>query len=181
MIKKNYFIFGYGSIIWDNKDVEPLDIIDAKLIGARRSFNKKSNVSRGTKSKPGLVLGLEYGGECQGKVIVIKEEYYSKILKREGGYEPINSSISKNIKVININNDEEIENCIVFFPNPKGPNFVSSDVDLKQKADIILKGEKGKRSDSKDYLSEIRKYLKEEGIIDNEIEKLYKLVFESIM
>ena len=181
MIKKNYFIFGYGSIIWDNKDIEPLDIIDAKLIGAHRSFNKKSNVSRGTKSKPGLVLGLEYGGECQGKVIVIKEEHYSKILKREGGYEPINSSLSKIIKVIDINKDEEIENCIVFFPNPNGPNFVSSDVDLKQKSDIILKGEKGKRSDSKEYLSEIRKYLKEEGIIDNEIEKLYKLVFDNIM
>lgn len=181
MIKKNYYIFGYGSIIWDNKDVEPIDIIDAKLIGAHRSFNKKSNVSRGTKSNPGLVLGLEYGGECQGKVIVIKEEHYSKILKREGGYEPINSSISEKIKVISINKDEEIENCIVFFPNPNGPNFVKPDVDLIQKAEIILKGEKGKRSDSKEYLSEIRDYLKEEGINDNEIEKLYKLVFENIM
>jgi cation transport regulator ChaC len=69
----------------------------------------------------------------------------------------------------------------VFFPNPNGSNFVSSDVDLKQKADIILKGEKGKRSDSKEYLSEIRNYLKEEEIIDNDIEKLYKLVFDNIM
>jgi cation transport protein ChaC len=59
-------IFGYGSIIWDNKDVSPQEVFDAKLIGAHRSFNKKSTVSRGTKESPGLVLGLEYEGECHG-------------------------------------------------------------------------------------------------------------------
>ena len=179
MKESSYFIFGYGSIIWDNEDLEPIELINANLVGAHRSFNKKSNVSRGTKTNPGLVLGLEYGGECQGKVIQIKKEYYSKILKREGGYEPINSSSSDKIKVINTFTNMEIDNCIVFFPNPNGPNFINAEVDLIQKAEIIKNGRKGKRSDSKEYLSEIRNFLKGEGIIDAEIEKLYELVFRS--
>ncbi|MDY7396981.1 gamma-glutamylcyclotransferase [Aureibaculum sp. 2210JD6-5] len=180
MIKENYLIFGYGSIIWDNKEIEPIEIIDAKLIGAHRSFNKKSTESRGTKANPGLVLGLEYGGECQGKLILISKKNYSKVLQREGGYIPHNTSNSKELKVVNTINDK-IENCIVFFPRSNGPNFISSDVNLKQKAKIIQNGKKGKRGDSKEYLSEIRNYLQKNGIIDDEIEKLYKMVFNDIM
>lgn len=180
MKENNCFIFGYGSIIWDNKEVEPISIIDAKLIGAHRSFNKKSIESRGTKAKPGLVLGLEYGGECKGKLIMIDKGNYPKVLKREGGYIPIDTSNSKKLKVVNEKN-ENIENCIVFFPNPKGPNFVKSDVNLDEKVKIILNGAKGTRSDSKEYLSEIRNFLKENEIVDDEIEKLHKLVFNNIM
>lgn len=176
--KNNFLVFGYGSIIWDNNDVEPMKVIDAKLIGAHRSFNKKSIKSRGTKDNPGLVLGLEYGGECQGKVIEINKENYSKILRREGGYIPINSSISEKIKVTYLDKPEEIKNCIVFFPNSNSPNFVNSDITLKQKAEIIINGKKGTRSDSKEYLTEIRNYLLKEGIIDIEIENLYSLVFK---
>ncbi|MCX2680135.1 gamma-glutamylcyclotransferase [Galbibacter sp. EGI 63066] len=179
-MENNICVFGYGSIIWDNKEVEPIKMVDAKLIGAHRSFNKKSTESRGTKTNPGLVLGLEYGGECTGKLIWINKENYPKVLKREGGYIPINTSNNKQLEVVNEQN-EIFENCIVFFPNPKGPNFVKSDVDLNEKAKIILNGKKGLRSDSKEYLSEIRSYLKEYEIVDNEIESLYKLVFYNIM
>ncbi|MBW8244226.1 gamma-glutamylcyclotransferase [Muricauda oceani] len=180
-MKKNstILIFGYGSIIWDNEDLEPSEIIDAKLNGAHRSFNKKSIVSRGTKENPGLVLGLEYGGDCIGKLIRIPEENYSKVLEREGGYIPKNTGESNELEVVNLLN-QKIENCIVFFPNPKGRNYLEPNVDLEEKAKIILKGEKGKRSDSKEYLREIRKYLIHNEIVDEHVEKLYKMVFDAL-
>ena len=59
------WVFGYGSLIWKPgftfKEQQP-----AKLIGEHRSLCIYSMVHRGTYEKPGLVLGLDRGGACQG-------------------------------------------------------------------------------------------------------------------
>lgn len=179
MIKKYYYIFGYGSIIWENKDLEPIDIIDAKLIGAHRSFNKKSTVNRGTKEFPGLVLGLEYGGECQGKVFLISDKSFKILQTREGGYDEMYTP-KNNIKIID-SNGELIADCIVFFPNISGKNYLNIDTSIEEKADIIKKGKKGTKSDAKEYLKEIKHFLNENNIQDDEVESLYKLVFDTIV
>jgi cation transport protein ChaC len=59
------WIFGYGSLIWN-----PLFEFDRQQIvtlhGYRRRFCLKTELSRGTRECPGLVLGLEPGGSCRG-------------------------------------------------------------------------------------------------------------------
>lgn len=59
------WIFGYGSLIWN-----PLFEYEQReltlLHGYRRRFCLKTELSRGTPDKPGLVLGLEPGGSCRG-------------------------------------------------------------------------------------------------------------------
>lgn len=59
------WVFAYGSLIWD-----PCFTFEAAetamLDGYRRAFNFWSVMSRGTPENPGLGLGLEAGGRCQG-------------------------------------------------------------------------------------------------------------------
>jgi len=173
------WIFGYGSIIWENEDISPIESIDAVLIGAHRSFNKKSTVNRGTKEFPGLALGLEYGGDCQGKAFLINEKSFKVLQKREGGYYEINTPNEK-IKIID-SNGKIIMDCIVFFPNTYGKNYLSKDITLEEKANIIKKGKTGTKSDAKEYLKEIKQFLNVYDIEDKEVESLYKLVFNNIM
>jgi len=61
----DFWIFAYGSLIWNPgfpyKSREP-----ARLAGYRRGYCIRSTIYRGTPQAPGLVLGLEKGGECEG-------------------------------------------------------------------------------------------------------------------
>jgi cation transport protein ChaC len=59
------WVFAYGSLIWNPgfpfRSREP-----ATLIGYHRRYCIRSMIYRGTPEAPGLVLGLEKGGRCEG-------------------------------------------------------------------------------------------------------------------
>ncbi|TMH59333.1 MAG: gamma-glutamylcyclotransferase, partial [Betaproteobacteria bacterium] len=65
--ESDWWVFAYGSLLWN-----PLfpfeDARRAMLCGRRRRFCLWSLASRGTANQPGLVLGLDRGGSCQGVV-----------------------------------------------------------------------------------------------------------------
>jgi len=61
------WIFGYGSLIW-RPEFDFEEKRTARLRGYHRSLCLWSRVNRGTPERPGLVLGLDAGGTCQGVV-----------------------------------------------------------------------------------------------------------------
>lgn len=173
-MENKIWVFAYGSLIWNNESFHPIKSIKATLIGAHRSFNKKSVKSRGTKNKPGLALGLDVGGECLGVAIQIYESYLPQLRKREGGYIPIKTP---NNKFIVLSNNKEPLNCLVFFPDKDGINYLGNNVTITEKATIIKEGEEGENGNARDYLKEIYGFLQEYDIQDENINYLYKLVF----
>jgi cation transport protein ChaC len=59
------WVFGYGSLIW-NPGFDFIEQTPARLVGAHRALCIYSMIYRGTPEQPGLVLGLDRGGTCQG-------------------------------------------------------------------------------------------------------------------
>jgi cation transport protein ChaC len=59
------WLFGYGSLIW-NPAFHYADLQPALIRAWHRQFCLATPIGHGTPEHPGLVLGLDRGGSCQG-------------------------------------------------------------------------------------------------------------------
>lgn len=62
---QDLWVFGYGSLIW-NPLFHFVERRLANIHGFHRCFCLRSRAGRGSIDNPGLVLGLEFGGRCNG-------------------------------------------------------------------------------------------------------------------
>jgi cation transport protein ChaC len=89
------WLFGYGSLIW-NPTIRYEGRAQGRIYGYHRQFCLWIEAARGTKERPGLMLGLDSGGSCQGLAYRIAAdlvgEELSLVWRREmatGAYRPV--------------------------------------------------------------------------------------------
>ncbi|MCA0400678.1 MAG: gamma-glutamylcyclotransferase [Proteobacteria bacterium] len=67
------WVFGYGSLMW-RPGFNHVERMPGLLFGAHRALCVYSIRHRGTREKPGLVLGLDHGGSCRGVAFRVPAE-----------------------------------------------------------------------------------------------------------
>jgi cation transport protein ChaC len=84
--RDDVWLFGYGSLIW-NPTVDFVKRRVARATGWHRAFCLATPAARGSLDNPGLVLGLDAGGCCDGVAFRISgeivESEFAMLWKRE--------------------------------------------------------------------------------------------------
>jgi cation transport protein ChaC len=75
----HFWVFGYGSLMW-NPGFPYEASVHAVLPGFHRRFCVRSTIYRGTPERPGLVLGIDSGGECNGMAFRVAAARRAEVL-----------------------------------------------------------------------------------------------------
>ncbi len=114
------WLFGYGSLMW-NPTIHYVERSAAKLYGYHRQFCLWTHMGRGTPEQPGLMLGLQSGGSCNGIAYRVDanlaDHELSVVWNREmvsGAYVP---------KIVRLRINGAHENAIAFVINQKHERY----------------------------------------------------------
>ncbi len=161
-----WWVFGYGSLLW-NPLFPVAEARPATIHGLHRRFCLRSLASRGTRERPGLVLGLEPGGACRGvayrlpSALALDELHL--LWRREmvvGSYRPA---------WVRARAGERTIVALAFAVRRDHPQYAA--LTLDEQADTIAHA-CGAFGSSCEYLMKTRAALAEHGIVDAYLERL---------
>ena len=165
-----WWIFGYGSLLW-NPIFPVAEARPATIHGLHRSFCLRSLATRGTRERPGLVLGLEPGGSCRGVVFRLPSplalDELHLLWRREmvvGSYRP---------RWVRAKSGERTIVALAFAVRRDHPQYASLTMD--EQADTIASA-CGAFGSSCEYLMQTREALAGHGLSDRYLEALARAV-----
>lgn len=167
-VTNNIWIFGYGSVIW-KQGFDYTRTKRAFLPGYHRRFCVFSHDHRGTEDDPGLVLGLDKGGGCEGVVFELKGERQIRNSLQNLWDREMDSHYTPHYLDIWI--EDRKDKALVFILDRDHPNFFD-DIDKNEMADMIIRA-KGHSGPNIDYLEATMQWLQDNGIPDEQVRNLW--------
>lgn len=162
----DFWVFGYGSLMW-NPGFEVLKKEKAKLYGLHRAFCVHSWVHRGTQEKPGLVLGLDKGGSCQGMGLLAPGHKRDEIIDYLRERELVTNVYVECWRKIKLNNGELVS-ALVYRADQNHPQYASG-LCLDTQSEIV-RSARGKSGHNVDYVKSTVSTMRELGIRDHCLE-----------
>ncbi len=163
---QSVWIFAYGSLLW-NPAFHHTEFHKATLNGYHRDFNLRTYAGRGSIEQPGLVLGLEQGGHCQGQVLKVDPNHIEEELHILWAREMIANSYCPNWYAVESNQSETI--YAVAFVMDRNNKQYAGHLSFEERCHDLAHGE-GALGCASDYLFETVRALQVSGIHDSLIE-----------
>ncbi len=152
--------------MWDPGSVHDT-VHPALLVGYHRQFCLYSYRYRGTRERPGLVLGLDRGGSCRGVVYRVPDDAIAAtkayLWERElddYAYLP---------KLLTVRHPGGAARAQAFVVDRRQPQYARLDIDA---AAAIIAQAVGQRGSNRDYLANTLGHLRELGIVDHGLERI---------
>ncbi|SLN26404.1 gamma-glutamylcyclotransferase [Oceanibacterium hippocampi] len=169
---EDLWVFGYGSLMWrpgfDHLGIEP-----ALLRGYHRAFCVRSVVHRGTRARPGLVLGLDNGGACRGRAIRVAapdREYVVDYLYRR---EMVTSVYRPRIVRVRLTARDETVPALAFVVDRRHEQYCGK-LALDEAAAVIAAAS-GRGGPNVEYLRSTITHLDELGIAEGPLHRILAL------
>ncbi len=165
----DFWVFGYGSLMW-NPGFPVMEKQKAKLFGLHRSLCIHSWVHRGTRTEPGLVLGLDFGGSCHGMALRASGHQREEIIDYLRERELVTDVYIECWRTIRLASGDT-DRALVYRVDRNHEQY-STELSLERQADIVRRS-KGKSGLNIDYLESTVKSLRQSEIRDGTLEALY--------
>ncbi|WP_245973685.1 gamma-glutamylcyclotransferase [Bosea caraganae] len=163
------WLFGYGSLIW-NPTIDAVERRTARIIGWHRAFCLTTMVGRGSAANPGLVLGLDQGGDCTGVAFRLCEEKLEAELAILWRREMLSGAYIPRWLDLLDEAGERFGSAIAFTIDPAGLYYAGG----LEPPDVVrrLATASGALGSAADYLFQTCKGLHEHGIPDPALDQL---------
>jgi glutathione-specific gamma-glutamylcyclotransferase len=164
------WIFGYGSLIW-RPGFDYLEARRAKLIGEHRALCIYSFVHRGTPEKPGLVLGLDRGGACNGMAYRVSRRDRDSIVAYLREREQVTSVYREVLRSVWLDDDARQRVSALAYVTDRGHVQYAGRLTLEQQLHIVRQG-RGRSGPNDEYVIETVGALEAMKIRDGELHRL---------
>ena len=166
---KPYWVFGYGSLMWNPGFAAP-ETSPARLQGWHRAFCIYSEHYRGTPKKPGLILGLLPGGACLGLAHRLPRDRYEEVrrylivreIDNDGVYQEV-------VRPIHLADGRTVP-ALVYLAYRTHRQFAGK-LSIARSAKLVRQG-RGATGSNLDYLKNTLAHLRELKMRDDSLEKL---------
>jgi len=168
------WVFGYGSLMW-RPGFAYEEAQHARLTGYRRCFCIYSVHHRGTVDRPGLVLGLDRGGACEGiayRVTAARAAETTRYLRAREQVYGVYRETHVPVELITGPRREEL--ALTYIVERAHPNYAGR-LPLAMQA-CLIHGSRGRSGANLDYLISTLRHLAELGIRERELERLLVMI-----
>jgi cation transport protein ChaC len=160
-----FWVFGYGSLMW-NPGFEVQQTSPARLYGYHRRLCLWSINYRGTARSPGLVLGLDRGGSCNGIALHVAQEDVRPASVYLQEREMLNNAYLPMVKKVYLQNGASVD-ALTFVSRQKHPQFAVP-LTIAETVSVVLEAE-GLSGKNCDYVLNTVQHLNECGINQTEL------------
>lgn len=167
------WVFGYGSLMW-RPGFAYEEAVPAGLCGAHRALCVYSIVHRGTARRPGLVLGLDAGGSCQGlafRVARSRAREARHYLQRREQVTRVYRNVVRRVALLD-GSGRDVR-ALTHVVDRRHPQYAGR-LPLPAQARLVRRG-RGRSGANVDYLVYTLRHLEEMGIEDKPLRRLLSL------
>jgi cation transport protein ChaC len=164
------WVFGYGSLIW-RPGFDSLERRQARLVGAHRALCVYSYVHRGTPERPGLVLGLDRGGNCRGVAYRVAASKRKATLDYLREREQATMVYLESQRTVWLDDDPHQSAKALCYVVDRGHAQYAGRLSLTDQLHYVRQGH-GRSGNNRDYVIETVKALEQLGFRDAELHLL---------
>lgn len=168
-------VFAYGSLIW-RPGFEYVKATPARIYGLHRAFCVSSVHWRGTRTQPGLVLGLDNGGACAGVLYQVRAKDWRQVRHYLRAREQV-TMVYREIIVQARTPSGKVVKALTFAVDRAHRQYAGRKP-LEEQARIMAKA-KGVGGPNSEYLAETAQALEGHGIHDRALSALLAHVEKS--
>ncbi len=169
--QKDIWIFGYGSLMW-RPDFPHVETRPARLSGYHRALCVLSTRYRGTREKPGLVLGLDRGGSCVGRAFRVAERDAPRVLAALHEREMLNRVYDP--RWLRARTPQGPILAYAFIVRRDHPNYAGGF--SRQRVVALVRDGRGERGTSLEYLQETISHMDALGLGDTPLHQVLAAV-----